>query len=84
MLDRIDIHIEVPCVDYEKLSGDRMGEDRRVDSQVCAGGTHYSTTSFGRFVFRYRRNADMRALTSLCWLLRSSAGKKRIIMVLPS
>jgi len=23
---RIDIHIEVPRVDYEKLSGDRMGE----------------------------------------------------------
>ena len=58
-----------------------MGEDRRVDSQACAGGTQYSTTSFGRFVLRYRRNADMRALTSLCWLLRSSAGKKRIIMV---
>ena len=26
MLDRIDIHIEVPSVDYEKLSSDRMGE----------------------------------------------------------
>jgi magnesium chelatase family protein len=26
LLDRIDIHIEVPRVDYEKLSGDRMGE----------------------------------------------------------
>src|SRR5512138_1578978 len=26
LLDRIDIHIEVPCVDYEKLSGDRVGE----------------------------------------------------------
>jgi magnesium chelatase family protein len=26
MLDRIDIHIEVPRVDYEKWSGDRMGE----------------------------------------------------------
>ena len=26
MLDRINIHIEVPRVDYEKLSGDRMGE----------------------------------------------------------
>jgi len=26
MLDRIGIHIEVPGVDYEKLSSDRMGE----------------------------------------------------------
>ena len=26
LLDRIDIHIEVPSVDYEKLSSDRLGE----------------------------------------------------------
>jgi magnesium chelatase family protein len=26
LLDRIDIHIDVPRVDYEKLSGDRVGE----------------------------------------------------------
>ncbi len=26
ILDRIDIHIEVPSVDYEKLSSDRVGE----------------------------------------------------------
>ena len=26
LIDRIDIHIEVPRVDYEKLSGDRLGE----------------------------------------------------------
>jgi magnesium chelatase family protein len=26
LLDRIDIHIEVPRVNYEKLSGDRVGE----------------------------------------------------------
>jgi predicted ATPase with chaperone activity len=26
LLDRVDIHIEVPRVDYEKLCGDRMGE----------------------------------------------------------
>ncbi len=26
LLDRIDIHVEVPRVDYEELSSDRMGE----------------------------------------------------------
>jgi len=26
MLNRIDIHVEVPRVDYEKLSSDRIGE----------------------------------------------------------
>ncbi len=30
MLDRIDIHIEVPRVDYEKLSSDRLGEPSAV------------------------------------------------------
>jgi magnesium chelatase family protein len=33
LLDRIDIHIEVPRVDYEKLSGDRMGESSEVIRQ---------------------------------------------------
>jgi len=26
LLDRIDIHVEVPMVDYDKLSSDRLGE----------------------------------------------------------
>jgi len=26
LLDRIDIHVEVPRVDYDKLSGNRFGE----------------------------------------------------------
>ena len=30
LLDRIDIHIKVPRVDYEKLSGDRVGESSEV------------------------------------------------------
>jgi magnesium chelatase family protein len=30
LLDRIDIHIEVPRVDYEKLSSDRLGETSAV------------------------------------------------------
>jgi magnesium chelatase family protein len=34
VLDRIDIHIEVPRVDYEKLSGDRVGE-----SSECIRGS---------------------------------------------
>jgi len=32
LLDRIDIHIEVPEVDYEKLSDDRMGES---SASIC-------------------------------------------------
>ena len=39
LLDRIEMHIEVPRVDYEKLSGDRVGETsesirRRVQAAI--------------------------------------------------
>jgi len=30
LLDRIDIHIEVPRVDYQKLSSDRLGESNEL------------------------------------------------------
>lgn len=30
LLDRLDIHIEVPRVDFEKLSGDRVGESSEI------------------------------------------------------
>jgi len=53
LLDLTDIHIEVPRVDYEKLSGDRMGGDQRVDSQTCASGAQYSTTTLCRFAVRH-------------------------------
>ncbi len=33
MLDRIDIHVEVPRVDYQKLSDDRLGESSAVIRQ---------------------------------------------------
>jgi magnesium chelatase family protein len=33
LLDRIDIHIEVPRVEYEKLSDDRLGEPSALLSQ---------------------------------------------------
>ncbi len=30
LMDRIDIHVEVPAVKYEKLSDDRLGEPSAV------------------------------------------------------
>jgi magnesium chelatase family protein len=65
MLDRIDIHIEVPRVDYEKLSDDRLGEpsaqvQERVEAarerqrqRFAAGATHASPSPI-------TCNADMR------------------------
>jgi magnesium chelatase family protein len=66
LLDRIDIHIEVPRVDYEKLSGDRLGESSesiraRVQSarniQQARFTNHQSTNSQSTDIIC---NADMR------------------------
>ena len=66
LLDRIDIHIEVPRVDYEKLSGDRVGESSesirgRVqaarDIQRSRLTNHQSTSSHATDIIC---NADMR------------------------
>jgi magnesium chelatase family protein len=66
LLDRIDIHIEVPRVDYEKLSGDRIGESseairNRVQAarniQLNRFTSHQSTNSQSTDVVC---NADMR------------------------
>ena len=61
LLDRIDIHIEVPRVDYEKLSGDRMGESSeaiRARVQIARGiqNKRFSGNGSSEIVC----NADMR------------------------
>ena len=53
LLDRIDIHIEVPRVDYEKLSGDRLGESSasirlRVQAARNIQQTRFTKPEIGR------------------------------------
>ena len=62
LLDRIDIHIEVPRVDYEKLSGDRLGETSaairtRVQTARDRQRERFSTLDAKHPIFS---NADMR------------------------
>jgi magnesium chelatase family protein len=61
LLDRIDIHIEVPRVDYEKLRGDRVGETSeairaRVQSARDLQNKRFSNNGSSEIVC----NADMR------------------------
>jgi magnesium chelatase family protein len=61
LLDRIDIHIEVPNVDYEKLSGDRLGESsasirERVQAARAIQRARFSSLQSQDIVC----NADMR------------------------
>jgi magnesium chelatase family protein len=54
LLDRIDIHIEVPRVDYEKLSGDRMGEPSE-----CIRGRVQAARNLQRTRFTNSQSTDI-------------------------
>jgi magnesium chelatase family protein len=59
MLDRIDIHIEVPRVDYEKLSGDRLGESSETIRKRVQAAREIQNRRFGDSA-DIVCNADMR------------------------
>jgi len=60
LLDRIDIHIEVPRVDYEKLSGDRMGETSEAIRKCVQAARNIQQQRFASSQFEIICNADMR------------------------
>lgn len=59
LLDRIDIHIQVPRVDYEKLSDKRMGEPSRVVRERVEAARERQRARFAA-VKDMACNADMR------------------------
>src|SRR5574341_348423 len=68
LLDRIDIHIEVPRIEYEKLSADRRGEpSAQVRERVQAARNRQSARLAGTLLLS---NADMgaREIPTFCKL----------------
>jgi hypothetical protein len=57
LLDRIDIHVEVPRVDYDKLSDVRLGESSKVVCVRVEAAREHQRTRFARTVLLC--NADM-------------------------
>ena len=81
MLDRIDIHIEVPRVDYGKLSGDRLGEtSEAIRKRVQAAGEVQSQQFVGAPDIIC--NADMRVgeIRQFCKLQAEGQGLMRAAM----
>jgi magnesium chelatase family protein len=83
LLDRIDIHIEVPRVDYEKLSGDRLGESsesirQRVQAARERQLTRFSNNGSSDIVC----NADMRVgeIRKFCQLQNEGQSLMRAAM----
>jgi magnesium chelatase family protein len=84
MLDRIDIHIEVPRVDYEKLAGDRLGESsdlirQRVEAARQVQRERFSGSGADHAVVC---NADMRIaeIRQFCKLDETSEALMRSAM----
>jgi magnesium chelatase family protein len=82
-LDRIDIHIEVPSVDYEKLSGDCWGETsesirRRVQAARDIQNKRFSNGETKDIVC----NADMRVgeIRQFCQLQAEGQSLTRTVM----
>lgn len=59
LLDRIDIHIEVPRVDYEKLRGDRMGESSESIRKCVQAARNIQQQRFANSQSYIICNADM-------------------------
>jgi len=57
LLDRIDIHVEVPRVDYEKLSGNTLGEPSSAIRQRVEAATQWQRRRFEGSPLQ--TNADM-------------------------
>jgi magnesium chelatase family protein len=61
MLDRIDIHIEVPRVDYEKLSGNKLGETSATIRQRVQMARDIQTKRYSSI-----RNANIESSNIVC------------------
>lgn len=73
LLDRIDIHVEVPRVAYEKLSSERLGEDSAaIRERVTASRTLQADRFRGTLL---HTNADMGAAEIRQWCALDSAGQ---------
>ncbi len=66
MLDRIDIHIEVPRVDYDKLSSDRLGEPSSVIRQRVQAARQRQLERFSKSESSNTRNSNIRNADIVC------------------
>ena len=80
LLDRIDIHIEVPRVDYDKLTDDRLGEPSAAIRTRVERAREVQRTRFAGTLLSC--NADMGAtnVRQICQLDQTGRGLVRAAM----
>jgi magnesium chelatase family protein len=82
LLDRIDIHIEVPRVEYAKLSGDRQGEPTQTIQKRVQLARNIQAARFSDHQASISSNADMRVgeIRIFCQLDEQCQGLMRTAM----
>jgi magnesium chelatase family protein len=68
LLDRIDIHIEVPAVQYQELAAETPGTDSPAMRQQVVDARHIQAERFTRTRIRYNAQMTSRQLRSFCRL----------------
>src|SRR5699024_2502567 len=73
LLDRIDIHIEVTPVPFEKLSEDRRGEDSATVRKRVTAARQIQTKRFARYEnVHYNAQMGVKQIREFCGLDKSS------------
>jgi magnesium chelatase family protein len=73
LLDRIDIHVDVPRVNYKKLSGTRQGEPSRAIRQRVAAARTLQAQRFKGTLLRADADMGPRCASSAGWTRLASA-----------
>ena len=68
LLDRIDIHIEVPAVPFQELSAERAGTSSADMRSVVVAARKLQEARFGRSKTRYNAQMSSRQIRSHCKL----------------
>jgi predicted ATPase with chaperone activity len=83
LLDRIDIHIEVPRVDYEKLSGDRVGESSECIRARVQAARNIQRERFGVRSLQTSEKQSLETLHSIVCNADTRVGKSGNAVKLP-
>ena len=79
MLDRIDMHVEVPALSLQELKGPPGEGSAAVAARVCPWGDKSKDYGDRREIHFMACRGSMHASTSLpMWRLTSSIGKRRL------
>jgi len=80
LLDRIDIHVEVPRVNYEKLSDDRLGEPSEAVRARVEAARQMQRERFGKSQTHHNADMGVAAVRKFCGLSDEGSALIKVAM----